>query len=163
MTCSPPRTSSALFRVLRASAVLSALAIVSVSTAGCADEPFLLEGSLSELYPLRAQDVRARLYPSELSIEFTRDDGQVPVRVTVRRAERDPSGAGDIDLGAFGDVTGSTDGVELPPFVSGTLTLDRYRPRDGAAVEGAFDARFRAGDTLVDLHGEFVTTLTVAE
>ncbi len=138
-------------------------ATLIAGAAGCADEAFSLEGSLTELYPLRVEEVRARLYPSELSIEFYRYDGQVPVRVTVRRAEDDPAGRGSVDLGEVGDVSGEAAGVPLPDFVDGTLVLEAYRPAEGAAVEGYFDARFRAGDALVDLHGVFATTLTRVE
>ncbi|MFO0746695.1 MAG: hypothetical protein U1F43_13640, partial [Myxococcota bacterium] len=89
-------------------ALAAALACASLAGA-CADQVDALDGSVSEFYPLAFSAVRARLYSSELSIEFVTASGEAVVRVTVRRAEHEPKGAESIDLGTYGDVTGSSD------------------------------------------------------
>ena len=129
--------------------------------ASCATEGGLLEGSLGEFYDLSFTSMRARLYSSELSIEWARSDGEVPVRITVRRSELDPKGPRDVDLKRYGDVSGSSRGTPIPRFTSGTLTLSDYRPKDGAVVSGSADITFRAADTEVTLSGEFYARLTV--
>jgi len=139
-------------------AIFAALAL-----GACADDPRSLQGSVSEYYPLGFSDVRARLYDSELAIEYVQADGETVVRLTVRRAERDPTGPARIDLGAVGDITGSADGAELPAFGGGDLVLDSYRARDGALVAGRFDAIMVAGAVTLTLSGTFEARLDVVE
>lgn len=139
--------------------LLGTLLTCAVGACGISDK--LLDGSLGDFYDLGCQSVRARLYDSELSIEYVKETGEVPVRVTVRRAEHDPTGSGTVDLGMFGDVTGVSEGADIPAFSRGELELESYRPEDGRKISGLFDAVFTSGDTEVSLHGEFSTRLTV--
>lgn len=143
--------------------VRAALLLFASLVAACAGDPSTLEGSVSDFYPLGFSEVRARLYGSELEIAYLSASAEPVVRLTVRRAERDPSGPATIDLAAVGDVTGSVGGAELPPLADGTLSLDSYRPRERAHVSGTFEARLLAGTTLVTLHGVFDTRLDVVE
>lgn len=129
----------------------------------CAGGDDTLEGSVSEFYPLTFETVRARLYGSELAIEYVREDGETVVRVTVRRDELDPKGPGTIALTDFGDLTGSAAGVELPSFVDGELVLDDYRPRDRALVAGSFEARVASGNARLSVRGTFETRLDLVE
>jgi hypothetical protein len=129
----------------------------------CDNDEDSLEGSVSEFYPLAFESVRARLYDSELAIEYVREDGETVVRVTVRRDEKDPQGPGSIDLAAVGDLTGSAGGVELPPFADGRLVLEAYRPRDRARVAGRFEARVASGDARLSVRGTFATRLELVE
>jgi len=105
--------------------------------------------------------VRARLYPSELAIEFVRDNGEVPVRITIRRAEAEVVRPGSVDLGRYGDVTGSLADREMPPFDDGELIFDEVGRDEGDALSGSFTARFVAGRATYDLHGSFATHLEV--
>jgi len=139
------------------------LAVAAALFAACAGDPSSLEGSVSDFYPLAFSEVRARLYDSELEIAYLTANAEPVVRLTVRRAERDPTGATSVDLAAAGDVGGSVGGAELPPLSDGTLHLDTYHPLEGAHVAGTFEARLLAGTTLVTLHGVFDTNLDVVE
>lgn len=136
---------------------------LALGVGACGDVADTLEGSVSDFYPLAFASVRARLYDSELAIEYVRADGETVVRVTVRRDERDPRGPGAIDLGDFGDLSGSAGGVELPPMSDGRLVLDAYRPRDGARVEGRFEGKVESGDTRLSVRGTFSARLDLVE
>ena len=138
--------------------IVTALAIVA-----CDSDANDLSGSVSEFYPLGFETVRARLYGSELAIEYVRVDGETVARVTVRRAELDPTGPGVIDLADFGDLTGSAGGVELPPFYDGTLELTAYRPVDRAPLSGSFEARIQSGATRLSIRGTFKARLELVE
>jgi len=139
------------------------LGIALALSSGCAGGDDSLDGSVSEFYPLAFDSVRARLYDSELAIEYVREDGETVMRVTVRRDERDPQGPATFDLSAVGDLTGSAGGVELPAFVDGRLVLDSYRPRDRARVEGSFEARVASGQARLSVRGTFSTRLELVE
>jgi len=138
------------------------LALVALSL-GCANSDNSLAGSVSEFYPLSFATVRARLYDSELSIEYVRANGETVVRVTVRRDDKDPTGPGTIDLEAVGDITGSAGGVPLPPFVDGSLVFNDYRAKDGALVGGHFEGRLESGDARLSLSGTFDTRLDLVD
>lgn len=155
-----PRPAPGARALTIAAAFASAFALSGLGA--CANEDDL-GGSVSEFYPLDFASVRARLYDSELAIEYVRADGETVVRVTVRRDERDPAGPSAIDLTRFGDVTGSAGGVELPPFVDGRLSLDDYRPRERALVTGSFEARVSSGDARLSVRGSFSARLDVVE
>lgn len=148
-------------RALTRVAALALLALAALLAPACADEGFSLDGSLGAVYPLTADRVRARLYPSELAIEFVRESGEVPVRITVRRADGEVVRPGSVDLGRYGDVTGSLASREMPPFDGGELIFDQVGRHDGAALSGSFTARFVAGRSTYDLHGTFATRLEV--
>lgn len=150
-------------RTLSPVALAAALALAGTG-AGCGDElGNFIEGSLGEFYDLSCESVRARLYSSELAIEYVNVTQEVPVRVTVRRSLTDPPGPATVDLESFGDITGVSQGADIPPFVSGTLYLRHYSRGAGSRVAGDFEAIFEAGDDQVTLDGEFETTLTVVE
>jgi len=138
-------------------------AVIALAAAACDSDPNDLSGSVSEFYPLSFETVRARLYDSELAIEYVRGDGETVARVTVRRAERDPTGAGAISLADHGDVTGSANGVELPPFYDGRLTLSSYGPRDGSPIAGSFEARVQSGASRLSIRGTFGASLELVE
>jgi len=123
-----------------------------------------LEGSVSDVYRLGHDDVRARLYDSALSIEYARDDGSVPVRVSLRLEDVSPEAGNSYDLGEHGSITGQlADGTSIPPFIDGKLTLDSYRPRQGAAVVGVFTGTFDGVRDTLSLRGEFDTTLELVD
>ena len=54
-----------------------------MGAAGCSD-PNTIDGSLTGFYDTSFNDVRARLYPSQLAIEYVRENGEVPVRIVVK-------------------------------------------------------------------------------
>ena len=141
------------------------LMLLSLCVAGsaCATDEDSLDGSISAYYPLAFSDVRARLYDSELAIEYLQPDGESIVRITVRRAEKDPTGPGRIDLGEFGDITGSADGADLPDFVRGDLRLGEFAPKDRAQVSGSFDGLLASGNITLSIRGTFAARLDVVE
>ncbi len=140
------------------------VAIAITASSGCAASEGELSGSLGEFYTLHCDEVRARLYDSELSIEYIDSrTGEVSVRVTVARTKQDPSGPDQVDLASSGDVSGTADGNLIPTFTSGTLWLRDYSPRSGATVRGDFDVTFDVGVNEVALHGDFDTVLEVVD
>lgn len=142
---------------------LGAPAIALALLVGCGGEGEL-EGSISDVYRLGHDDVRARLYESALSIEYTRDNGSVPVRVSLRLDDVSPSGGDTYDLGEHGSITGQlADGTSIPPFIDGKLTLDSYKARDGAEVAGSFTGTFDGVRDTLNLRGDFDTTLELVD
>jgi hypothetical protein len=130
--------------------------------AGCADEGGL-SGSLGDVYRLDYDVVRARLYSSELSVEYVTASGSVPVRVTLRVRDVELEGR-EYDLVAHGDVTGrNADGSEIPRFTEGVFELDEFAPETGATVAGSFDASFASGRDTLSLSGSFDTSLEVVD
>ena len=139
------------------------LFLAMFASVGCSDEEGALRGSLEEFYNINYVDVRARLYPSELAIEYIRENGQVPVRVTLRRTEGEPIRTGDYDLGTKGNITGRSGDNDIPPFNGGSLTLEEFSASNGASIVGEFSARFRTGEDEAALSGDFDTELEVIE
>ncbi|MEM9068925.1 MAG: hypothetical protein AAGE52_10480 [Myxococcota bacterium] len=126
---------------------------------GCANQE--VKGSLSQVYPLGFDDVRIRLYSSSLSIEYVKNDGSVPIRVSVDRSALDSGGR--IDLLENGDITGRTsEDREIPRFSEGDIRVRGFRPEDGVSVEGSWDAEFPVNDTdTLGLSGKFSGSIEV--
>jgi hypothetical protein len=142
-----------------------AVAIAFVSLWSCADDNDL-SGSLEEVYQLQYDQVRVRLYSSELAIEYmASQSGVVPVRVTLdrrslRKADKELDSGQSYDLKRYGDITGrQADGTELFRFSSGNLELDAFEPEQDSEVRGSFDAKFRVGDDSFSLTGDFQSEL----
>ena len=121
-----------------------------------------ISGSLTDFYDVKFDGVRARLYSTALAIEFWRENGEVPVRLTLRIGEQPPK-PGDFDLMTLGAITGRSDDQDIPFTTSATLTLDEFTPRSGTTISGSFDASFRAGGDKLSLSGTFETTLNVID
>lgn len=136
-----------------------ALTLALGGLVGCSEQQ--LTGSLGTVYPLRFESLRARLYPTSLSIEFVQLDGAVPVRVTVDRSATAAPGA--IDLLASGDVTGRTsEGREIPRFSEGDIRFDPLDFMAGQTVSGDFRATFIVTETdTLALAGRFSAPLEV--
>lgn len=129
--------------------------------AGCGADSDL-DGSLSEIYRLDHDTVRARLYATELAIEYVAGDDSVPVRVSLRFEELPREG--DYDLLETGDVGGRrADGTEMPRFSSGTISIDSFEPYDDGDISGDFTARFKTGGDTLDLTGSFDTSLELVD
>ena len=141
-----------------------ALAALVASSAACDPDSTTLSGSLSQVYNIHFESVRARLYASELSIEYVDRYSAVPVRLTLRLADVQPTADHDYDLFQVGDITGRTpDDAEIPRFTTGKLSLGAYSPEPGAEVAGSFDAKFETGRDALTLSGEFKTELEVVD
>jgi hypothetical protein len=138
------------------------LAAALLFSVGCGRDEGGLRGSLGDFYDLSYDDVRARQYSSEMSIEYVTENDQVPVRV-VLDVERDGLRAGTFDLVEMGDISGRARDSEIPPMTSGELKIDEVEVRDGGRIRGSFDARFRTGDDEATLAGDFDTTLEIVE
>lgn len=133
---------------------------------GCDVAPNTLEGGLSSYVNVGFETVRARLYSTELAIEYVDVDQAVPVRLTVSAAVDGPA---TIDLSKYGDITGRRDGVNLPEMSTGTLYLTGYSRQDGEVVTGRFEATFSLertdadGTAEVGLSGTFEAPLEVVQ
>lgn len=140
-----------------------ALAGALLATA-CANTPNSLNGSLSDVYDIHFESVRARIYSSELAIEYVDVTGAVPVRVTLRLVDTVPAAGTSYDLAEVGDVTGrSDDDVEIPRFNTGKLDLDAYERTSGALVSGSFRSKYSTGRDSLSLNGDFDTTLEIVD
>lgn len=136
--------------------------VALVGVAGCeADNS--LGGSVGEVYELSFQTVEARLFESEFAVEYIREDEQIPVRVIVERREGSEISQGEISLDNRGTVVGRVGPRRLPRFKSGRLQLDRFRPEQGAPVEGSFESRLQAEDSEFSIRGTFSTRLDVVD
>ncbi|MEO1267482.1 MAG: hypothetical protein AAFX99_05245 [Myxococcota bacterium] len=140
--------------------LLGLLALLSLGSAVACTEGNTLEGSLGNFYDTEYDSVRARLYPTEVTIEYARDNGQVPVRVTLRYQDVPPP-TGRYDLLSLGDVTGRSGDNDMPPLVSGFVEFDSLGTTEGSEVVGSFEATFQTGDDTSGLRGTFDTTLEV--
>lgn len=135
---------------------------VLLLASACAKDEAALVGSLGNFYDLRHEEVRARLYPSELAIEFVRETEEVPVRITVRTDEPLEAG-GSYDLVERGEISGRQDGVEIPRYRTGTLRLEVYQASHLEPIRGEFEATFETGRDVASLAGRFDTALEVIE
>jgi hypothetical protein len=140
--------------------VLVAIASMTLAT-GCSDKASgRLQGSVGTVYDLSFDQVRARLYTSELAIEYVKDNGEVPVRLTLRHEDGSLS-TQTYDLFNQGDVTGRSRGVEMPRLLSGTVTFETLEIVPGGKIEGRFEAIVRSGEDRLTLSGEFQTILEI--
>ena len=133
-------------------ACLLALTLWSCGTEDTAE--VALHGSVSRIYPLQYDSVRARLFTSELAIQYV-SGREVIISAVARLDDMPVEGPTTIDLGQHGEVVGNRGNVILPPFLSGTLVLDAYAPREGSAVTGYFDAVIDGDDRNYAVHGDF--------
>lgn len=137
------------------------IALFSLILGACSSDDGGLQGSLQDFYNLSFQSVRARLYPNELSIEYVREGGQVPVRLTLRQEDGQPIKAARYDLLTLGNITGRSGDNDIPRMVNGTLTLDEYNPVNGSRIVGGFEAQFATGEDKASLSGDFDANLEV--
>jgi len=137
------------------------LAAAALAASGCAENN-ALSGSLTDFYDVSFDFVRARLYPSELAIEYARTNGEVPVRLTLAVGESALK-PGTYELPAAGDISGRSGTTDIPAITSATVDLGEFSPVPGTAVVGSFYASFRTGDDVTSLTGDFDTHLVVIE
>jgi len=138
------------------------LCVCALALTACSDAGGSLSGSLDNYYRLDFEQARARLYSSELALEFVASDGQVPVRVSLHH----PDGVfktGTYDLVKHGDITGQRGDSRIPRFLSGTLEIERFSARDGDEIEASFEATFQTGRDKSTLSGEILTHLEVVD
>lgn len=144
-------------------ALVAGLALLAL--AGCDSSGGWLSGSLSSVYDTRFVDVQARLYESELAIEYRRGDGSTPVRVTVSRRRLTL----EDDITALieqreADVSGiERDGTAILPPSEGDVELQRVDLFEGGRVKGRFGAVFPASDRELGLVGGFDTRVEVVD
>lgn len=134
--------------------------VMGLAVSACSSDDGGLQGSLKDFYNLDFESVRARLYPTELAVEYVRAGGQVPVRITLR-PDGEPIKAASYDLVTLGDITGRSGDNDIPQFVSGTLKLDTFEAVNGARIAGEFEAQFATGEDKASLAGDFDTQLEV--
>ena len=143
--------------------ILRVLLCLCALFAGCADGSGTLDGSLGSVYRLGFDDVRARLYSSELAIEYASGDGAVPVRVTLRRGALpdEPTGS-SWSLVDDGDITGQlADGTYIPRFTTGRVSIGSFELREGSRIEGSFTGTFDLGRDSLGINGTFNVPLVL--
>lgn len=139
-----------------------ALCMLSTMTSCGAQKGGTLTGSLLDFYDAEYSTVRARLYSSELAIEYVREDGEVPLRVTILRDANLISGK-TFELPGQGNMTGRVGDTDLPELSAAKVTLDTFEIVDGTRVVGTFSSSFRLGMDTASLSGEFDTELEVVD
>lgn len=147
-----------LTRWLASACLLSLILLTSCTGVRGAD----ISGSLQSFYEIEYSTIRARLYQSELAIEYVKEDGTVPVRVTIQRDQTLAPGA-EYDLQTQGAITGRSKDTDMPPLNNGAVTLRDFDVAPGSRIRGDFDASFQVGDASAGLSGSFDTTLEVVE
>ena len=125
-----------------------------------------LDGSLTDSYDLRFDHVRARLYQSELSVEYVVDaeEGEkVALRVTLDVRDATPEVGVTYDLFADGDVgRGEGFGSSLPDLESGTVEFEEFVADPGNPISGTFEAVFiTADESQYTLRGGFESEIEV--
>ncbi len=127
---------------------------------GCAADEAqdTLRGSVSRVYPLGHDGVRARLSERELAVQYV-EGAEVVVQVVVRLDEVALDGPTTVDLTAHGEVLGRRGEVRLPDFVRGALRLNAYAPQHGAKIAGDFDAVVSTGSEELTVVGRFEASL----
>ena len=136
--------------------------------ADCTLQDNFLDGSLVESYGMRFDETRARLYDSELSLEFVDNLTQpdiVSLRVTVPNTPKlGPNTT--LDLVKDGGHIARGEGYEspLPELDSGALRISDYAAREGAKVDGRFRAVFFTPEqSRLVVRGAFDTTLEIVD
>ena len=129
--------------------------------------PNSLDGSLTESYDLAFDDTQARLYTSELAIEYVEDPAgaaTVVLRVTLD-SDVEPKAGKSYDLVEHGEITQSGAlNTSLPDLDQGDLELDEYGDKAGDKVVGSFDASFVTGEgQTLQLQGRFKTELEIVD
>ena len=148
-------------RTGRSALRLAAGAILLCSS--CGDEGSgRLRGSLLNFYDAEHERVRARLYSSELAIEYVREDGEVPVRVTLRR-DADLVAGERFTLPARGALTGRVGDTDAPELEEGEVTLERFEIVEGERVVGEFTASFTLREDTASLSGTFDAPLQIVD
>lgn len=145
------------------------LTVAVVLSSGCKKlEANWLDGSLLETYDLAFDQVRARLYSSEMAVEYIFDPegtAKVALRITVDVEGGQLEAGKSYNLANRGSISRSDAyGSPLPDLESGTLELFEYGSENGASVEGEFDTTLSgAEDTTLQVQGGFKTTLEVVD
>ncbi len=138
------------------------LCLIFGATSCRADRGGTLNGSLQDFYDTSYERVRVRLYSSEVAIEYVREDGEVPVRVSVLRGPHLVAGQSiDIDVDARGDITGRSRDTDMPPITSGSITFEEFGLADGTSIVGEFSASFDVGGDEASLSGTFDAPMEV--
>ena len=141
------------------------LAVVLVSLVGCTDdEENYIDGSLVKNYNITYESVRARLYSSDLSVEYMSDtiDGVAALRINLDTDGLILAAGKTYDLAMYGSATRYNDLGSLPELVSGELTITEFSETNGAPVAGNFHALFETDDGVsLNLRGAFAVDLEV--
>lgn len=149
---------SAPLRLLAMLALCTAMLFISCG----AQRGGNLQGSLLDFYDVEYSMVRARLYSSELAIEYVREDGEVPVRVTVLR-DVDLVAGESFSLPARGNITGRSGDTDIPELADGSVLLEEFEIVEGSQVVGNFSASFSLGMDTASLSGEFDVPLEIVD
>ena len=122
-----------------------------------------LDGSLVKNYNISFKKVHAVLYDYGLAIEYRNGKDTAQLRITLKTSNIKLAKGKTYDLEKYGSVTGYE--LDLPDIEKGTLTLDAYSEKDGALVEGDFNAKFlpKEDEGSQTLRGAFKTKLEISD
>ena len=132
------------------------------SACGEETETNTLGGSVSRVYDLSFDRVRARKSRNEFAIQYVAA-GAVPVQVVIDLTALPLDAPGTYELEDNGLVTGSRDGELLPDFVNGSISFTQISMSDGAAIAGEFSANVATQQNTYAVFGTFETRLEVLE
>ena len=140
--------------------------VSAVLIAGCLlscdeDKDNYIDGAVKDSFNISFKGVRARLFSSELSIEYFRNETEVALRITVDVSAGLAAGK-TYDLLTEGAITRDEVFGNLPELKSGTVTLDKFTEKGGSEISGSFDAIFVTDKgNEQGLFGGFLTELEV--
>ena len=137
--------------------------MIALWLAACVEgPPNQLEGSLTRVFDLGFDATRARLYDTELSVEYVDEarSGRVAVRLTLRDPQAIEPGRFDLVVRGSVGLADEVDG-QLPPLSEGVMELLDYR---SDWLVGTFRATFEAPDeTRLLLTGAFDASIEVVD
>ena len=138
------------------------LSLLVCAALGCGDDSTSAElsGSVSRVYSLSYDSIRALMTEDELAIQYI-DNGAVVVQAVIYREQAGEIVPGTYDLAMVGTVVGDRPEGPLPDFVSGSVTLRTFSNSDGAALEGSFAATVETRTNQYSVVGQFSTQLTL--
>ncbi len=148
---------------------VTATVLICALLGGCDDDGNnYLSGSMTKSFDMDFDTTRARLYESELAVEYVADSDQgekIAFRVTISASEVVLEPGTVYDLATDGTTSrGQGYGSPLPEIESGQFYLDAFSGEDRSPISGSFTARFLASDqTIKTLRGGFSTSLEVVQ
>jgi hypothetical protein len=138
------------------------LACLSLPACGDESESNTLGGSVSRVYSLDFDTVRARRTTAEFAVQYVQA-GTVPVQLVIDLTTTPLEGSGEYPLENGSTVVGSRAGVLLPEFVDGRVSFSSVGATPGSAIVGEFSANVATEENTYAVFGTFDTTLEILD
>ena len=142
--------------------------VTSIIQLSCDDQgDNYIDGSLVKNYNISFKNVEAVLVDSGLSIKYNNKKGVAALVVSIKTNSGETSNGIILAKGKtyilekYGSVTGFE--LDLPEIEKGKLTLEEYAKKEGALVQGEFNAKFlpKEDEGSQTLRGAFKTKLKI--